>query len=316
MQLTLFERTELATHEAVIERGLNTFVDVGQALLAIRDSKLYRNEHSTFEEYCKNRWGMERNYANKMIAAASVVTNLGTIVPIQPMNEAQARPLTRLEPEQQREAWTTAIETAPEGKVTGEHVKRVVDDIIRGGKVEKIVEISAGNKPLETGKLYNVIYADPPWRYDFSSTTNREIENHYPTMTIDEICDLDISKVAASDCVLFMWATSPKLEQAFQVLKSWRFEYKTCAIWAKDKIGMGYYFRQQHELLLIATRGSLPVPEPKNRVSSLIHGTRTEHSKKPDSVYEIIENMYPEYSKIELFSRNKRDRWDAWGNQT
>jgi hypothetical protein len=99
--------------------------------LEIRDGRLYRQTHATFEDYCRERWGMARNYANKMIAAAEVATNLGTTVPILPATESQARPLTALEPEQQREAWQRAVETAPNGKVTAAHVQSVVSEYRR-----------------------------------------------------------------------------------------------------------------------------------------------------------------------------------------
>lgn len=185
----------------------------------------------------------------------------------------------------------------------------------REERVQKIVEISKNNKPLNGLGRYNVIYADPPWRYDHSVSTSRDIENQYPTMNLDEICALPIGDISAEDCVLFLWVTSPKLEDSLRVINSWGFAYRTCAVWVKDKIGMGYYFRQQHELLLVATKGSLPTPEPSNRCSSVIDGDRVEHSKKPESVYGIIEEMYPEFTKVELFSRQSREGWDAWGNQ-
>ena len=126
--LSIVESDNLLLYESIIERGLKTFVEVGGALLAIRESKLYRQGYGTFEEYCQERWGMQRNYANKMIAASEVVQNLGTIVPILPATESQARPLTQLEPEEQAAAWQQAVETAPNGKVTAAHVQQVVDE--------------------------------------------------------------------------------------------------------------------------------------------------------------------------------------------
>lgn len=168
---------------------------------------------------------------------------------------------------------------------------------------------------LPSGK-YSVIYADPPWQYDFSLTDNRKIENQYPTMAVDDICSLPIADIENEDCVLLMWATSPKLVEAMQVIKAWGFTYKTCAVWVKDKIGMGYYFRQQHELLLVATKGNPPIPEPESRVSSIIQAPRLEHSAKPEVVYSIIDAMYPNIQKVELFARsNGRVGWMAWGNQ-
>lgn len=166
---------------------------------------------------------------------------------------------------------------------------------------------------LPDGK-YGLIYADPPWRYDHSKTDNRKIENNYPTLSLDEICELPIEQLAADDCALFLWATSPKLRQAMGVLDAWGFVYRTCAVWDKQKIGMGYYFRQQHELLLVAARGSPAVPEPGARVSSVFSAPRSEHSSKPKEVYGILERMYPTAPRIELFARHSEPGWSTWGN--
>lgn len=168
--------------------------------------------------------------------------------------------------------------------------------------------------PTLEGK-YHIIYADPPWRYDYSLSDSRMIENQYPTMEIDDICALPIGDIADKNCVLFLWATSPKLPEAMQVVESWGFNYRTCMVWVKDRIGMGYYARQRHELLLIATVGEPSVPAPVNRPDSVISAPRTKHSKKPEEVYNIIETMYPGSTKIELFARNNREEWAKWGDQ-
>jgi len=128
-KLEINEAFRLGELETVISRGLKTFIDVGNALLEIRESRLYRGEFGTFENYCQEKWGMDKRYANYQIQAAMVVENLGTIVPNVPRTESQARPLATLEPEQQREAWKQAVETAPEGKITAAHVQSVVDEI-------------------------------------------------------------------------------------------------------------------------------------------------------------------------------------------
>src|SRR5690554_1969323 len=101
-----------------------------------------------------------------------------------------------------------------------------------------------------------------------------------------------------------------------RVVREWGFTYRTCAIWDKQKIGMGYYFRQQHEILLVATRGSIPAPEPANRPGSVFSFKRGEHSSKPHEVAEMIEAMYPEFAKLEMFCRDPREGWDVWGNQS
>lgn len=124
-ELSAVEHVRLMELERSIENGLRTFVDVGMALLEIRDSRLYRTTHGTFEDYCRERWGMSKPHATRLIVAAEVTANLvpmGTI----PTTERQARPLTVLEPEQQREAWRVAVETAPDGRMTAAHVESTV----------------------------------------------------------------------------------------------------------------------------------------------------------------------------------------------
>lgn len=129
-ELTTTETQQLAGLEATIEAGLNTFVDVGQALLAIRDRRLYRTGYPTFDDYCRRRWGINRAHGYRLIEAAQVVSSL-QMSPIGdtplPANESQARPLSALPPDQQALAWQQAVETAPGGKLTAAHVQQTVD---------------------------------------------------------------------------------------------------------------------------------------------------------------------------------------------
>ena len=168
-------------------------------------------------------------------------------------------------------------------------------------------------KPLPKGK-YDVIYADPPWRYQFSETNTREIENQYPTMKLDEIRDLKIP--SADNSILLLWATAPKIEEAISVLNAWGFTYKTCAVWDKEIIGMGYWFRGQHELLLIGIKGNFPTPIESVRASSVYKERRTKHSKKPNYYYQLIEDYFPGGKYLELFARKKfNKKWTVWGNE-
>lgn len=160
---------------------------------------------------------------------------------------------------------------------------------------------------------YDIIYADPPWRYDFSKSNNRKIENHYPTMKLDEICSLPIK--SKSNAALYLWATSPKLLEALKVMESWGFKYKSQAVWNKKKMGMGYWFRGQHEILLVGTKGKFSPPLPKERRSSVFTFERGQHSKKPDEIRDLIKSWYPEEKKIELFCRYPSPGWDVWGNE-
>ncbi len=125
--LTLAERSQLEEYQAVIDNGLKTFVAVGMALLAVRDLRLYREDYGTFEEYCQGRCGIERAHAYRLMDSAQVVNNLSPIGDKLPINEAQARPLTQLEPQRQIEVWQRAVDTAPDGRITAAHVQAVVD---------------------------------------------------------------------------------------------------------------------------------------------------------------------------------------------
>ncbi len=129
-QLTAVETGRLAALEQTIERGLQTFVDVGTALLEIRDSRLYRQTFGTFEEYCRERWGFTRMRASQLINAAEVMGNLDVNNCLHlPATESQTRPLTGLSIDLQREAWQRAVDTAPNGKITAAHVANVVDEL-------------------------------------------------------------------------------------------------------------------------------------------------------------------------------------------
>lgn len=174
--------------------------------------------------------------------------------------------------------------------------------------------------PLLPEGKFDVIYADPPWRYEFSETEPRSIEAHYDTLSLEEICSYKdgngtpVQEKFTDDAVLFLWATQPKIREALQVIEAWGFEYRTGAIWVKDKFGMGYYFREQHELLFVAKKGDIPVPQPEARPPSIITAPRLKHSKKPDDIYEIIQKMYPRNRYLEIFGRGKySDKWEVVG---
>ena len=144
---------------------------------------------------------------------------------------------------------------------------------------------------------------------------------HYTTMPLEEIVNLKVEGVPiqdkiADDAVLFLWATNPMIEEAIQVLKSWGFTYKTNMAWVKDHFGTGFYFRGQHELLLLGVKGAMGPPPDAARKSSVLHSDRRKHSQKPDEVYDLIESMYPSHSYLELFSRNDREEWVMWGHET
>jgi len=171
--------------------------------------------------------------------------------------------------------------------------------------------------------IFSVIYADPPWRYDFD-VDSRATEKHYPTLTESQISNyVDLSGIKiqskfADDAILYLWATAPKLDIAMNVIERWGFTYKTNMVWVKDKIGLGWYCRNQHELLLIAERGNMPLPAPAIRPPSTFSYPRSNHSRKPIEIYDIIEKCYPSDKYLELFglkTDKPRPKWVIFGNE-
>lgn len=160
---------------------------------------------------------------------------------------------------------------------------------------------------------YRVIYADPPWSYRLSMPPgSTEPKDYYPVMVLGDICALPIRDICEPNSVLFLWVTSPILEESFQVINAWGFSYKSSFVWYKVKHNMGHYNSVRHELLLIATRGS-GVPEVPTLYNSVITQEPKGHSEKPEIFYEMIETLYPSGKKLEMFARKERNGWDAYG---
>lgn len=178
---------------------------------------------------------------------------------------------------------------------------------------------------------YGAILADPPWSFQVWSKdtgNGRSAESHYSTMTMREIARLPVEDLAAKDCVLFMWCCWPSIEDALRIIDAWGFTYKTCGFdWLKAdntqadffqdevpaQVGMGYWTRANSEPCLLATRG-----KPKRLNADVRQGIiapRREHSRKPDGIHQRVERLVAG-PYLELFARQRRPGWDAWGNQT
>lgn len=156
-QITAERLTEL---ETVIERGLQTFVEVGNALMEIRDSRLYLAEHDTFEGYCRDRWGMSRPRAYQLMDAAETINILSTNgIQNLPTRERQARPLVGLTPEQQIEAWETALDTAANRKITAAHVGEIAKNYLRDNRRSQVRDIYI---PLPSDACQTPAYAIDP----------------------------------------------------------------------------------------------------------------------------------------------------------
>jgi N6-adenosine-specific RNA methylase IME4 len=171
---------------------------------------------------------------------------------------------------------------------------------------------------LNTTEKFRVIYADPAWSYNDKQETPMlgGASKHYNTMSVSEICSLPVKDISEKDAILFLWVTSPLLEDAFTVIKSWGFKYKTSFVWDKIKHNMGHYNSVRHEFLLIATKGSC-VPDNKKLYDSVQSIERNDnHSEKPIEFLDIIDDLYLYGNKLEMFCRNiKKQNWYGWGNE-
>ena len=171
---------------------------------------------------------------------------------------------------------------------------------------------------FKTKEKFRVIYSDPAWSYNDKQETPQlgGAAKHYDTMSVSEICSLPVKEISEKDSVLFLWVTSPLLEDAFTVIKAWGFKYKTSFVWDKVKHNMGHYNSVRHEMLLIATKGSC-TPDNKKLYDSVQSIERNDnHSEKPIEFLNIIDDLYNYGNKLEMFCRNiKKDKWYGWGNE-
>ena len=163
-------------------------------------------------------------------------------------------------------------------------------------------------------KKFKVIYADPPW--DIQQKGARGAAQHYDLMTLDRIKDMPVADLAEDNATLLLWVTSAALPAGLEVMKAWKFHYKTNASWDKYYMGLGQFFRGSHELLLHGTRGKAPFKFHGQR--STLHFPRQEHSRKPEEMIPLIERVLPDGPYLELFARqrpNSHRDWSVWGNE-
>jgi N6-adenosine-specific RNA methylase IME4 len=174
---------------------------------------------------------------------------------------------------------------------------------------------------------FDVIMADPPWAYQMRGPTGyeRSPQAHYDCLDLDALRALPVGRLAAPDCLLWMWTTWPFLANgaALDLIRAWGFEGKTGLPWVKTTVngnvafGTGYVLRSCSEPVIIATRGA-PTYDKQftRRTRALINAMAREHSRKPDDAYAMCERMIPAARRLDLFAREPRDGWSVWGNQT
>jgi N6-adenosine-specific RNA methylase IME4 len=177
-------------------------------------------------------------------------------------------------------------------------------------------EAKAAQQPGQLGP-FSVLYVDPPWQYSARISDSRNIENQYPTLTLEELKALDIDRIAAKNCVLYLWVTAPLVEEALELAKAWGFRYKSQLVWVKEggSPGLGHWWRINHEILFNLIKGDFPTPPLAARFSSVIKAKKGAHSEKPAKVRELLDRMYPAHAKVEIFAREKAKGWTSIGNE-
>lgn len=204
------------------------------------------------------------------------------------------------------------------------------DEYNFNGIDDKLVEICETDDRIVIdlpNKKYNIIYADPPWQYSSDPNSKRGIwgmaHHHYNTLNIKQLKELPVSDIADNNCMLFMWATFPNIQQALDLVKSWGFTYKTVAfVWVKQnkagteikKYGLGWYTRSNAEIVLIGRKGKFD--RKSAAVKQIVLSPIAQHSKKPDEVRDRILELCGDIPRIELFAREKTLGWDTWGNDS
>lgn len=177
--------------------------------------------------------------------------------------------------------------------------------------------------PVLPQPRYSILYADPPWDYKgqrqhagAGSAPTGGATSHYQTVPLERLKSLQVHSLCEDDCLLFLWSTSPHLDQAINLLTAWGFAWATVGfVWDKQRVNPGFYTLSQVELCLIGKRGRIPAPRGSRNERQLVSQARREHSEKPDEVRRRIEAMFPTQRKLELFARERVAGWDAWGDE-
>ncbi|MCH8467710.1 MAG: S-adenosylmethionine-binding protein [Roseinatronobacter sp.] len=187
---------------------------------------------------------------------------------------------------------------------------------------------SAGDDLLDAlrGQKFQTILADPPWQ--FQNRTGKMAPEHkrlarYPTLSLDEICDMPVKALAADPAHLYLWVPNALLPEGLKVLEHWGFQYKSNLVWYKvrkdggpDRRGVGFYFRNVTEILLFGVRGkNARTLAPGRSQENILVTQKREHSRKPDEQYDLIERC-SFGNRLELFARGPRAGWTVWGNQS
>lgn len=177
--------------------------------------------------------------------------------------------------------------------------------------------------PSLPNKKYEIVYLDPPWDYKGQTTflqdnITHSVNNHYPTITLDELKELNVPSILDDNALVFMWSSNPHLDQAMKLgIEFWGLAWATVGfVWHKDRQMPGYYTMSSCELCLIFKKGKIPKPRGRRNIEQFFSQKTKIHSRKPLEIQRRIELMFPTQRKLEMFARAETPGWDVWGNET
>ena len=294
---------------------------VGPALIEARDLLASQGKTgSAFQTWLAEEVKMSRRRAYQLMDAYERFHTLCTTVhkvPL-PANEGQCRELVSLPDGDVVEVWGKVVERAEQDElpITAKLIRQCAAPYRQAAAEHPTLvppegHFSSVGELANTGLKFATVYADPPWRYE-NQATRASTDNHYQTMTVEQICDEPVEQIAADNAHLHLWTTNAFLFEAQRVIEAWGFTYKSCFVWCKPQMGIGNYWRVSHEFLLLGVRGSCPFIN-HDQASWLQHD-RTQHSAKPAIVRKTLEAVSPP-PRVELYARTEHHGWTAVGNQ-
>lgn len=295
--LTLAERSRLAELEEIVERGLEQFLQVAYALIEIRDRRLYRETHPTWEAFVRERFGMARGTAYGLMQAARVAENVPTSGHL---SISHLRELAPLPVEAQREL---APEISP---LTVVEARRV----IREWRKQQRREWSERKVPPLPAGTFRTVVCDPPLAYQVDYGDGIAADR-YRTTPLPELEALPVGELAAPDSHLYVWIGASRVPDGLRLVEAWGFTFVALLTWKKPAIGLGTWWRYQTEHLIHARRGTL---RTRPGLSNLFEARRSRHSEKPMVAYELIEQASPG-PYLEMFARRPREGWAVWGDE-
>lgn len=165
---------------------------------------------------------------------------------------------------------------------------------------------------------YDIIVTDPPWKFSSNSEAKpgRNAMRHYPCVADEKLAAMPLQKLLKPDALVFVWTTVPMLVRSLKIVDAWGLKYVSEIVWVKDKIGTGFWVRNRHEIIMVCKRGKFLCPKPAPFADSVIEAPRGKHSEKPEALQDMIDKVWPDAAKLEMFARRPREGWSVWGNQS